>query len=98
MPTLSVVAIQFYKAQLSPRKGFCCAHNRLHKLGSCSDFGLRAFRRYSFKISAWLMVRRFMQCRSAAVQLGQINENTNPDRSKPLACFDAGSACCVLGV
>jgi putative component of membrane protein insertase Oxa1/YidC/SpoIIIJ protein YidD len=65
MSNIAVGTIKLYRRYLSPHKGFRCAHNALHASGSCSDFGLRAFRRYDLGSAVASMNARFNACRTA---------------------------------
>ncbi len=67
--TLVLAAIRFYRRWLSPRKGFRCAAGLRTGRDSCSDFGLRAFRKAGVWRGLWLMQRQFDRCAVAAAGL-----------------------------
>jgi uncharacterized protein len=67
--SVAVGAIQLYRQYLSPRKGFRCAHNAVYGGGSCSDFGLRVFRRYSLLFGWHLLQLRFAACKIAHCEI-----------------------------
>jgi putative component of membrane protein insertase Oxa1/YidC/SpoIIIJ protein YidD len=65
MSGMAVGAIGLYRRYLSPLKGFSCAHNAVHRRGSCSSFGLKVFERYRFGPAMTLLRRRLDDCRRA---------------------------------
>lgn len=62
-------AVLTYRRVLSPVKGFSCPHHLVHGDGSCSDFGLRTFRKSGFREGLRLLRVRFRECKSAARSL-----------------------------
>ena len=62
-------AVVTYRRVLSPVKGFRCPHHRVHGGGSCSDFGLEAFRVLGFREGLRLLRIRFRECKAAARSL-----------------------------
>ena len=102
MSTMAVGAIGLYRRHISPRKGFRCAHGVLHHRGSCSDFGLRVYERYSLGRATALMLRRFAACRAAcqtllamAAEATPTDEKSNPPRRSDLACNALDVANCA---
>ncbi len=69
MRTLVIAAIDLYRRYISPYKGFKCAHNALHRRGSCSEYGRLVFAKRAFVDAVALMRRRFVQCKAAAMVL-----------------------------
>lgn len=86
MGTLAVASIDLYRRYVSPYKGFKCAHNALHRRGSCSAFGRLVFARKAFLDAVALMRRRFAQCKAAAMVLHaaplRAEAETEEDRAK----------------
>ena len=54
----AVLAIQFYRAAISPIFGPCCRY-----VPTCSEYGLIAFQRYGFAKGLRLTVKRILRCR-----------------------------------
>lgn len=62
MQRIALASISFYRAYLSPYKGFSCAYC-LHKGGlSCSAYGHRAIQRHGVLTGVRLIQRRLKQC------------------------------------
>lgn len=61
--------IRAYRLWISPYKGFRCAHHVLHAQGSCSTFGLQAFRQHAFRPACLALRQRFEECREAYATL-----------------------------
>ncbi len=59
---VAIEAIRLYQRWVSPRKGFCCAHNTLHGQGSCSGFGVKVLQVNGFATALTLMRLRIRQC------------------------------------
>ncbi|HRD77271.1 MAG TPA: membrane protein insertion efficiency factor YidD [Hyphomicrobiaceae bacterium] len=78
--TLAVAAIHIYRCGISPFKGFRCAHDVLHRSGSCSDYGLEVFRANGLRAGISLMRQRFADCRAAfgALQVAAAS-TSNPE-------------------
>jgi putative component of membrane protein insertase Oxa1/YidC/SpoIIIJ protein YidD len=101
--TFALTSIKAYRKCISPHKGFHCAHNTLHRAGSCSDFGLKAFEQHSLG-EAWQRLKgRLEECRAAHATLmstqGEDREEEKRKRCKAGKyeyCFELGS-CADLG-
>ncbi len=59
-------AVIAYRRTLSPVKGFRCPHHLVHGAGSCSDFGLDAFRAFGFREGYRRLRKRVLECKDAA--------------------------------
>lgn len=68
---VTVGSIRAYQRWISPYKGFRCAHHALHGEGSCSHFGLEAFRSQSFGAAWTLTADRLRACRQAYLVLAE---------------------------
>ncbi|MDO8270448.1 MAG: membrane protein insertion efficiency factor YidD [Gammaproteobacteria bacterium] len=83
--------IQIYRKHLSPRKGYSCAYAVVHGPGkSCSDYGLRFYRRYGPVKATLLMRMQFNRCSRVSPIIPQVC------LAKEAAgcCFLGGLACC----
>jgi uncharacterized protein len=98
----AVGSIRAYQRWVSPYKGFRCAHHALHGEGSCSHFGLAAFRSNRFGTAWGLLLARFHACREALATLSQMandggadapKRRRSPGGSAPTACDFADCAC-----
>jgi hypothetical protein len=89
---IAIAGINFYRKHLSHRKGFKCAHNGLHKNGSCSTRILSIVK--ESKLSQWrnLIKQQFSSCRSANITLQKINDNKKKNKCLPDA-FEEGMDC-----
>ena len=99
MGAVSVGAIKLYRSYVSPYKGFQCANNVVFGTGSCSDFGLKVFRRYPMVVAVQLLKLRFQACHSSALQMSSSsssNERSSSKKSKELSCVEEGVFCCSL--
>lgn len=68
--TIAVNSIDVYKAHLSPRKGFSCAHRVFYGGESCSTYVKSSLLGKASLISALAMsVQRFKACSSASYAL-----------------------------
>lgn len=64
-----LLAIDYYRRYLSPRKGFRCAAGVRHGEGSCSDV-IRAIVEHRGLLRGWPDIReQFRRCRRAAAEL-----------------------------
>ena len=61
--------ITFYQQVISPRKGFCCAHRRLHGGHSCSEAVKKLILKQGIFASFHDIRNRFRACQTAAVIL-----------------------------
>ena len=102
---LGIALIRFYQRHLSPRKGYCCAHRKLHGGASCSQFGLRVLESQSLLLFLPMMRRRFDRCADAAAVLQTRHEEKEEERKRqsqgtpscgePANCHSAGPDPCV---
>ena len=67
--SLALALIRLYQRHLSPRKGFACAHRRLHGGASCSHLGLRVIRRHGVWRGLALLDERLRRCGVAGRRL-----------------------------
>ena len=65
----ALLFIRLYRRWLSPIKGYRCAHNHVHRSGTCSQFGLRAVESQGFIAGLHLTRHRLRECRAAAQTL-----------------------------
>ena len=79
MRSAAVLAIDGYRRFISPYKGFSCAHNRLHGMGSCSDFGRDVVQRYGVRQGIGLIRRRLQECKLAAGELQAMAQGSRSD-------------------
>lgn len=63
---LCLGAIAFYQRQISPRKGYRCAHARLHGGAGCSGFARDAIAQHGLRAATPLVRTRFGECKLAA--------------------------------
>lgn len=78
MKALALWAIGFYQRQLSPRKGYRCAHHQLYRQETCSNFVKRHIAQHGCK-GAWPKIRqRFKECRHAAELLHNLRQADLP--------------------
>lgn len=76
-----VVLIRCYQRYLSPRKGFTCAHSRLHHSASCSEYFRRMVKLQGTLKATGLLQRRLHACRQASIILrAQSDEPTDESR------------------
>jgi len=71
------LGIGFYQRNLSPLKGFCCAHNHLHGRGSCSQFARRVVLRFGVVRLLPLLKLRFIACRKAFLVLSESDSKSH---------------------
>jgi uncharacterized protein len=83
MANIAIGAIQVYRRHLSPRKGYSCAHNALRHCGSCSDFGLKVYRRLGFSTATALMLRRLADCRADYARIVLMKARAEDDQPDP---------------
>ncbi len=102
----AVVAIDWYQAYLSPRKGFCCAHRALHGNSSCSEWIKRLIIRVGLIRTVPLAIRRFRSCFEAYEMLSQHNSeakvanNANEEKEfEECPCAKKNNTmCCIAEV
>lgn len=63
---VTITSITGYQRYLSPRKGFSCAHRRLHGAESCSAYIKRVIGENGVFTARPLIRQRFADCRKAA--------------------------------
>ena len=81
----TVGLIKAYRKWISPYKGFRCAHQHVHGEGTCSSFGLDAFRTNGFREAKRLLGERFRECKVAAMQVHQEEDHRPRDENKKRA-------------
>ena len=101
-------AIDGYQRFVSPWKGFCCAHNVLHRRGSCSVFGKRLVLRSGVWRFVLLMRLRFLACGKAhrilaSVPIPEAGEESSEEPGAGekaalwcLADVATNAACCLI--
>ena len=62
-------AIALYQRHISPRKGYRCAHARLHGGAGCSGFAREAIAIYGLRAALPQIKTRFARCKGAAQTL-----------------------------
>ena len=81
--------IHVYRRFLSLVKGFRCPHHLLHGMGSCSDYGLKAFRNFGF-VRGWRKLNmRLGECKEARMTFAQIGAGTTTERKKKDKWYDS---------
>jgi putative component of membrane protein insertase Oxa1/YidC/SpoIIIJ protein YidD len=65
MSAVAVAGIDLYRRYLSPLKGFSCAHNHVHRAGSCSTYGREVYAAHGLIDATRLMRARFAECKAA---------------------------------
>ncbi|MCU7807592.1 MAG: membrane protein insertion efficiency factor YidD [Candidatus Thiodiazotropha sp. (ex Semelilucina semeliformis)] len=86
----------YYKRRISPRKGFRCAHDVLHKQGSCSTWALEETKRSGAINMFQGISKRLLSCRSAYKSLSvQNREKTETDRPSSECAKQDVVACCI---
>jgi putative component of membrane protein insertase Oxa1/YidC/SpoIIIJ protein YidD len=109
--TVAVTGIKAYQRWISPHKGFHCAHQELHRAGTCSHFGRMAFAQYPIRQAWELLHNRLKECRAAHLTILAQAEREEEDNRKRgffersirdgyccelIGCADVGSAACEL--
>jgi len=97
MARMLIALINFYQRFISPFKGFKCAHNAVHRQGSCSHSVKQLISQYGI-IRALPMIRlRFKECGSAYSYIKDNRAAFNKELACDLGC-DAGlDGCLNLG-
>jgi putative component of membrane protein insertase Oxa1/YidC/SpoIIIJ protein YidD len=82
-----ILLILFYRRFISPQKGWKCAYAQTTSKGSCSDYGLRFYKRYGLAKGTILLNKQFIRCQisSRRFQRGQAN---------PMICCALGAGPC----
>jgi uncharacterized protein len=89
--TLSLIA--GYQKHLSKYKGFRCAHNVLHKHGSCSEWAVKTIETEGALSMISKIRKRFIECNEAAKELSSKKEEEKKDSD---ACAIAEASCCLF--
>ncbi len=63
---MAVTAIEYYQKNISPNKGYSCAHGALHNGPSCSSFSKTKIINEGLFWGAISTIRRFRQCWKAS--------------------------------
>ncbi|MCG8053812.1 MAG: membrane protein insertion efficiency factor YidD [Candidatus Thiodiazotropha endolucinida] len=92
---LAIKAIRLYQQNISPRKGYCCAHNALHNDGSCSTWAISVIVEKGVLTMLSQLGSRFSECSEASKE---INKKKNKKESTTFSkSCDAGEiGCCAL--
>lgn len=95
MSSLFLLLIEFYQRVISPRKGFHCAHHRVHQGDTCSN-AVKYLIRDKGVVSAWPLIRvRFKECREAYNVL--LNNNGSTHRADICVPCDVSFGDCSFG-
>ena len=78
----ALVLVRFYRRWLSPLKGFSCAHNHVHRTGTCSTYGLEVFRSHGFFEGKRLLNERFAECGAAARSVAMSSSGSDEEPAK----------------
>jgi putative component of membrane protein insertase Oxa1/YidC/SpoIIIJ protein YidD len=90
-------SILWYKNSISARKGYSCAHNVLHKNGSCSSWALNVIRTEGTVIMLSKLWSRFKACNEASKEIS--SKEKEEEGSNGEACYNTGeTACCCLSL
>lgn len=94
---LAIKAIRFYQQHISPRKGYCCAHNALHQNGSCSSWAISVIESQGALAMASEFGSRIAECAEANKELSE-KKKENEEESQPCdkTCNTAEIGCCLL--
>ena len=71
--------ILWYRSNISPIKGYQCAHNTLHGKGSCSDWALSVTQEKGALVMLLNLITKLYECNSSSITL---NKNNNKFRSE----------------
>lgn len=93
----AVIAIAGYQRFLSPYKGFCCAYRSLTGRDSCSEFVKLSILELGFWRAISQTLRRFRDCKRAAVYLSERDANDERKRVSKTekACVLGEAVACV---
>jgi putative component of membrane protein insertase Oxa1/YidC/SpoIIIJ protein YidD len=99
MRNLIIALIVFYQRFISPRKGFSCAHRRLHSGLSCSHAIRQIIEQHGVMAGYPLIRLRFSECRQAYLALVAEQENQEKKREdKPRRpARERSGSCCEPG-
>jgi putative component of membrane protein insertase Oxa1/YidC/SpoIIIJ protein YidD len=103
--SVAIAVIVFYQRYLSPKKGYSCAHTRLHGGDSCSEYVKKALGDKSLFETTILARKRFKECNiaytslnSKSVKHSALNSiSVGPDYSDPIGCI-IGIVVAILGL
>mgnify|MGYP002777003905 FL=1 len=65
----AIASLNFYRAHISPRKGFSCPHRLLYGGESCSDYVKRILTDQNFSAAIQMTPQRFKACKASAQTL-----------------------------
>ena len=71
---VAIACIEFYQRRISPHKGFCCAHRKVHGGYSCSEFMKGQVSHVGFVRAFMSMPNRFRECSAAYRLLAEKNK------------------------
>ena len=99
MKFICVTLINIYQRFISPKKGFCCAHNTLHQTGSCS-YAIKDFIHEKGLWNAWPDIKsRFSECTLAYQTLStELHHLPKTDLPCILPCDVGIGECGILSV
>jgi putative component of membrane protein insertase Oxa1/YidC/SpoIIIJ protein YidD len=88
--SVAIAVIIFYQRHLSPKKGYSCAHRRLHGGDSCSEYVKKALGDKSLFETTLLARQRFKECNIAYTSLKDkaVKSNALDVISVDLDCSD----------
>jgi putative component of membrane protein insertase Oxa1/YidC/SpoIIIJ protein YidD len=94
---IAIKAIRLYQQYLSPRKGYCCAHNVLHQNGSCSSWAIEVIETKGALAMVSQFGSRMAECNEASKVLSA-KKKENEEEVQPCdkSCTAADAGCCVL--
>ena len=84
--------ILLYQKYISPRKGYCCAHNALHNNGSCSSWALNVVRSHGALSMFSQISTRFSECNEAHKEIK--SKKNEGDKCNLLG----DTACCCMSL
>ncbi len=77
--TVVKYSIRDYQKFISPKKGFSCAHRKLHNGASCSTYFYQAVETYGLVQAVPMFQQRLEECREAHLVLKAIDEVNEPE-------------------
>lgn len=90
--------ILWYRSNISPIKGYQCAHNTLHGKGSCSDWALSVTQEKGALVMLLNLITRLNECNSSLIALNKNNNNSDQKKEKGQECGKSDVAACCLNL
>ncbi|MBT3043416.1 MAG: membrane protein insertion efficiency factor YidD [Candidatus Thiodiazotropha sp. (ex Codakia orbicularis)] len=90
--------VLWYRSNISPIKGYRCAHNTLHGNGSCSDWALSVTQEKGVLVMLLNLFARLYECNSASIALNKNNNNTEQKKDEGRECGKSEVAACCLNL